>query len=228
MSNLADLLSGQGKDWVADRLPLSEIEIEAAKRRIGRQLPPTLLELYALCDGGAGSLPRDPYYFGLWGIKEVAETREHEHYRRYYDRYVLFGSSGGGVYFGIDEAGRVFFMDPIAGEDSIEVYSATFDEFIAEVGLALSDEEMDRESAETTADYAFHNLDDEKIIWVLHGGPAPAKGTFRAVLELAHRFAVSGRTSLSIASAGNDRVVIGYEQMTRLWDQLGLPRPSTD
>jgi hypothetical protein len=99
-------------------------------------------------------------------------------------------------------------------------------ESVAEVGLALSDEEMDRESAEAAADYAFPNLEDEKTKWVLHGGPAPAIGTFRSVLELAHRFAVSGRTSFSIASAGNDRVVIGYEQMTRLWDQLGLPSPS--
>src|SRR5262245_35132359 len=49
---------------------------------------------------------RDPYNFGLWGIENVAELCEHEHYRRYFDRYVLFGSTGGGVYFGIDEAGR--------------------------------------------------------------------------------------------------------------------------
>jgi hypothetical protein len=56
-------------------------------------------------------------------------------------------------------------------------------ESVAEVGLALSDEEMDRESAEAAADYAFPNLEDEKTKWVLHGGPAPAIGTFRSVLN---------------------------------------------
>src|SRR5262245_35132362 len=69
MSNLADLLSGQGKNWVADRPPLSEIEIEAAKRRIGRQLPPTLLELYRLCDGGQGSLPETRITLVCGGLK---------------------------------------------------------------------------------------------------------------------------------------------------------------
>ena len=136
MSSLADLLSSEGKDWVAYAPPLSETEIEAAKRRIGRPLPPTLLELYRLCNGGEGSLPRQPYYFALWDIQFVAEIREHEHYREFYDHFVFFGSNGAGEHFGIDGGGRVFFMDAVAGEASVEVYCTTFDEFIAEVGIS--------------------------------------------------------------------------------------------
>ena len=147
MSNLADLLSSEGKDWAAYAPPLSEMEIEAAKRRIGRPLPLNLLELYRLCDGGEGSLRRQPYTFILWGIQFVAELREHEHYREFYDRFVFFGGNGAGDNFGIDEAGRVFFMDPIAGEDSIEIYCTTFDEFVAEIGLSPPE---DQSSAGTT------------------------------------------------------------------------------
>jgi len=107
-------------------------------------------------------------------------------------------------------------------------YSTTFDEFIAEVGLALSDEEEDRELTEAKDDYLFHSLDNENQIWVLLGGPAPAAGQLRSVLQLAHRFAASGSTSLSIAKAGDSGTIIDYEQMSRFWDRLGLPRPSAD
>jgi hypothetical protein len=263
MSNLANLLSGGRKDWAAGTPPLSDIEIEAAKRRIGRRLPPTLLELYRLCDGGEGSLPRDPYNFVLWGIQEVAETREHEHYREFYDRYVFFGGNGGGEYFGIDEAGRIFFMDPIAGEDSIEVYCATFDEFIAEVGLSPPEEEQGRELSPslnpvgvrphgqlfpraennirglaeplsgqaimpTDDDALYNSLDDENEVWVLRGGsiPVPVIGPLRMVLELAYECSASGRSTGSIAKAGDDETIIDHQQMSRLWDRLGLRRPS--
>jgi len=66
MSQLADLLSSEGKDWATDAPPLSEIEIEGAKRRIGQPLPPKLLELYLLCNGGEGALRKEPYTFILW------------------------------------------------------------------------------------------------------------------------------------------------------------------
>jgi hypothetical protein len=142
MPDLADLLAGAGKDWQPDTPPVADAELEAAKARIGRPLPDKLLELYSLCDGGEGSLPKQPYNFVLWGIVSLAETREHEHYRAHYDRYVLFGSSGGGEYFGLDETGRVFFMDPIAGEESIIVYCDTFDEFVTHIGVLRDEESM--------------------------------------------------------------------------------------
>ena len=140
MSKLAELLSSEGKDWAADAPPLSDTEFEAAKRRIGRALPSGLLELYRLCDGGEGSLPRNPFNFVLWGIQEVAELREHEDYREYNDRFVFFGGNGGGEYFGIDEARRVVFMDPIDVEGSVQIYCSKFDEFIADIGLAPPEE----------------------------------------------------------------------------------------
>ena len=245
MSSLAGLLSSDEKDWAACAQPLSEIEIEAAKRRIGRPLPPKLLELYLLCNGGEGSLPKDPYNFVLWGIEEVAEIREHEHYREFYDRFVFFGGNGGGEYFGIDEAGRVFFMDPIGGEDSIEVYCTTFDEFIAEVGISSPEEEQhqdfhvgnnvhplvkpmsDEAVTRLDDDVLYKILDDKNESWVLRGGPhgMPAIGWLRAILELAHGLAVSGRSSLSIAKVGNDGIIIDHQQMVRLWDRLCLRRP---
>jgi hypothetical protein len=76
-------------------------------------------------------------------------------------------------------------------------------------------------------DALYKILDDKNEIWTLHGGPLgmPAVGRLRAVLELAHGLAVSGLSSLSIARPGNNEVTIDYQQMSRLWDRLGLRRP---
>jgi len=134
MPSLTDLLGSTGKDWRAGAPAVADAEFAAALRRIGRPLPGKLLELYRSHDGGEGPLPSEPYNFCLWGIGEVADRRESEHYRKHYDRYVFFGSNGAGEYFGIDDAGRVFFMDAVAGEGSIKVYSDTFDEFVAHIG----------------------------------------------------------------------------------------------
>jgi SMI1 / KNR4 family (SUKH-1) len=142
MAGVADLLVGEKKDWSAHVTPRPEQEIESATRRIGLSLPPKLLEMYRLCDGGEGSLPKQPYIFVLWGINEVAQLREDEHYREHYDRYVFFGGNGAGEYFGVDEAGRVFFMDAVAGEESITVYCDTFDEFVAQIGIPSDQESM--------------------------------------------------------------------------------------
>ena len=80
-------------------------------------------------------MPFQPWNFVLWGIDSVSDTRENEHYRAYYDQFVFFGSSGGGEYFGLDKSGRVFFMDPIAGEESIIVAAESFDEFAEQIGF---------------------------------------------------------------------------------------------
>jgi hypothetical protein len=134
MPRIADTLSRSGSDWRAYDPPLAEDRIADADRRIGTALPAGLLELYRVCNGGEGSLPYQPWIFVLWGIDEVADLREHEHFRKYYDQFVFFGGNGGGEYFGLDPAGRVFFIDPIAGEESIVVVAPSFDEFAMNIG----------------------------------------------------------------------------------------------
>jgi hypothetical protein len=136
MPSLADLLASGGKDWRSDAPPVAEAAFAAAICRIEQPLPGRLMELYRLCNGGEGSLPRQPYYFALWGVGEVAGLRERDHYRTHYDRYVFFGSNGAGEYFGVDGEGRVFFMDAVAGEQSITIYCDSFDEFVTDIGIS--------------------------------------------------------------------------------------------
>ena len=130
MPGIVGKLSREGSDWEGFEPPIPPNEIVEACELIGLPLPAGLVELYHLCNGGQGSLPFNPWLFVLWGIEEVVMCREHEHYREYYNDFVFFGSNGGGEYFGLDPLGRVFMMDPIAGESSIVLLANSFDEFI--------------------------------------------------------------------------------------------------
>jgi hypothetical protein len=140
MPRITDTLARAGSDWKAFKAPLDADVIAEALVLIGRPLPTGLIELYHTCNGGEGSLPVQPLNFVLWNLEFVVETREDLHYRKYYDQFVFFGTNGGGEYFGVDPAGRIFFMDPVAGEESIAVVAATFDEFAALVGTLPPEE----------------------------------------------------------------------------------------
>ncbi len=136
MTNVAILLLRPGNDWHAYCPSLSAKEMADAWSIIGRTMPGSLIELFELCNGGEGSLPFQPWNFMLWSLEEVVQIFEDAHYRKYFPGYVFFGSNGGGEYFGLDADGCVFFMDPIAGEQSVVVVATTFDEFIAHVGTS--------------------------------------------------------------------------------------------
>jgi hypothetical protein len=135
MPRIIDTLSRPGSDWKAFEPPLPADEIAEACELIGRSLPEALIELYHECNGGQGSLPFQPWNFILWGIDYVVEVREDECFRKYYSPFVFFGTNGGGDYFGLDASGRVFIMDPIAGEESSLVVAQSFDEFVHHVGF---------------------------------------------------------------------------------------------
>jgi hypothetical protein len=139
MPHIRDTLSRSGSDWKVFEPPLPADEITEARELIGRTLPTGLVELYHECNGGEGSLPFQPWNFVLWGIEDVVQVREHEHYRKYYEPFVFFGTSGGGEYFGLDPSGRVFIMDPVAGEQSNIVVADSFDEFVQKIGFLPPD-----------------------------------------------------------------------------------------
>ena len=124
------------RDWKFSEMPVSQHVLEAARERMNWNLPQGLINLYQLGDRGEGSLRNQPWNFVLWGIQNVADLRNHVHYQSYYPDFLFFGGNGAGEYFGLDRQGQVFFMDPIAGEDSIIVSSKSMDEFIANLGLA--------------------------------------------------------------------------------------------
>lgn len=135
MPRIADTLSRSGSDWKVFEAPLPADEIAEARELIERPLPDGLVELYHECNGGEGSLPFQPWNFALWGIEYVVQVREDAHYRKYYDAFVFFGTSGGGEYFGLDPASRVFIMDPVVGEESNIVVAQSFDEFVQQIGF---------------------------------------------------------------------------------------------
>ena len=128
-----------GSDSEAFEPPLSSDEIADAVRILARHLPSDLIELYHMCNGGQGALPYQPWNFILWGLEDVVQTAEDDHYKKYYGSYLFFGTSGGGEYFGMDQATQVFIMDPIAGEESIIVVAKSFQEFLANVGFEPPD-----------------------------------------------------------------------------------------
>lgn len=75
-----------------------------------------------------------PWTFILWGLNEVAEIREDEHYREVWDDFVFFGGNGGGEYIALDAKYRVISVDPIAGPESALILADTFEEFYVMLG----------------------------------------------------------------------------------------------
>jgi hypothetical protein len=136
LPGIAELLCRPGSDWESFAPPLPNGAINDAIKRINwGPLPAGLIDLYRICNAGEGSLPFQPWTFVLWGIDTVADTREVEHYRAHYIEFLFFGSNGGGEYFGLDKLGHVFFMDTVAGEESIVVAAESFMEFAAKLGF---------------------------------------------------------------------------------------------
>src|SRR5205085_2580698 len=121
-------------DWQIIDPPVSEDALQATVKRIDFPLPAAFIDFYRMCNGGEGSLPMQPWRFLLWSIEEVADLRHHEHYAKHFAQFVFFGSNGVGEYFGIDKDQRVFFMDAVAGQESVVLVANTFDEFMAQLG----------------------------------------------------------------------------------------------
>jgi SMI1 / KNR4 family (SUKH-1) len=121
-------------DWQIIDPPVSEDTLQAAVKRIDFPLPAAFIDFYRLCNGGEGSLPMEPWRFLLWRIEDVADLRYHEHYVKHYAQFAFFGSNGATEYFGIDKNQHVFFMDAVAGEESVVFVANTFGEFVAQLG----------------------------------------------------------------------------------------------
>lgn len=85
----------------------------------------------------------------MWNLDFVLTVRSDPHYRENFGNYLFFGSNGAGEYFGLSTCGRVFFIDPIAGEDSAEIYCDGVREFIEDFGIA--DEQFSIASPPETA-----------------------------------------------------------------------------
>lgn len=135
MSSIADYLARPDSDWRFYKPTLGADGVKAALSNLDQPLPAALVELYQACDGGEGSLPFQPWRFVLWGIEDVVALRKHPFYREYHSGLTFFGSNGAGEYFGIDKPGRIFFMDAVAGEDSIRYVAESFAEFLEHIGV---------------------------------------------------------------------------------------------
>jgi hypothetical protein len=137
IKNLRDLLTRPGSDWQFGEAPLKPEQIATLLKRMTFPLPPSLIALYDLCNGGEGPLPFDPWTFVLWNLNAIADLREHPHYREFYGQLLFFGGNGAGAYFGFNSSGNVFYMDPIAGEKSAIVVADSFDEFAVKIGFRV-------------------------------------------------------------------------------------------
>ena len=215
-------------------------------------LPPEYFQLLAFSNGGEGPLPVEPYNFCLDEAEYAAKQYADKVFHEYFPGLFVIGGNGGGEAIAFDMRGAkpwpivAFDMTNIDLDESVVTLAPNFVSFLDLVGVPPRDElgtsshannnvaeTMEPVSGEAVRldDNALHMiLDDENEIWVLRGGPLgmPAVGRLRAILQLAHGLAVSGRSSFWIAKSGNSEIIIDYQQMSRLWDRLGLRRPSAD
>ena len=100
MCILRSILTAANKDWVFTVPPLPAQILETMIPKIDWDLPDELIAFYKLGNAGEGSLPKQPWLFVLWGVEEILDTRNNDHYREHFNDYLLFGSNGSGEYFG--------------------------------------------------------------------------------------------------------------------------------
>jgi hypothetical protein len=234
----------QGADGASPKL------IERLRKVMPADLPPEYFHLLAFSNGGEGPLPVEPCNFCLDEGEHAAEQFADKIFDADFPDFFVIGSNGGGDAIAFDMRGAkpwpivAFDMTNADLDESVVTVAPDFVSFLDLVGVPPRDElctsshannniggEAESVSGDAVTrvddDALYKVLDDKNEIWTLRGGPLgmPAVGRLRAVLELAHGLAVSGRSSLSIAKPGNIEIVIDYQQMSRLWDRLGLRRP---
>ncbi|HET9336653.1 MAG TPA: SMI1/KNR4 family protein [Sphingomicrobium sp.] len=128
----------EGREWFGVAGASAE-EIEQLKSVAPVELPDSYFQLLAYSNGGEGPLPVDPFNLCLDPIPQVIEGIQTGNFgQNEFAGFIVFGGNGGGEYLAFDTRGNepwpVVYIDMVAGPDSAEMVTPTFDAFIELIG----------------------------------------------------------------------------------------------
>ncbi|MGL4462817.1 MAG: SMI1/KNR4 family protein [Planctomycetia bacterium] len=140
---VAESISG----WTHRPGPADPAAVEALAAGSLVPLPAEYLELLRLHDGGEGNLgAKQPGWFQLWPVGEVATLNRGYGVVEYLPGFFGFGSDGGGELLALDCRGRppwpvvIVPFIPLEAEDALPV-AADFAEFVRLLGRVVPDVE---------------------------------------------------------------------------------------
>jgi hypothetical protein len=129
----------EGREWHA--APPAPVRLlEELRSAAPVELPDSYYRLLSFSDGGEGPLPVNPFNLCLDASNQVIEAlRTQNRGKGELPEFVVFGGNGGGELLAFDIRGEapwpVVTMDMVAGDQSVELVAATFDEFLELVGV---------------------------------------------------------------------------------------------
>ena len=128
-------------DWVAGRLrgrpPAKPSAVRSAERHLGYRLPEDYRDfLLRVANGGEGFVGEDRYLM-LWRVEELTPENEIYDVEHAAPGLVLFGSSGGGLFYAFERSGRRVMSLPSMPIDGAhaEPEGASFRDFLRQLAV---------------------------------------------------------------------------------------------
>lgn len=129
----------ESRDWFS-KPPASGGELAEFRQALPATIPSRYFDLLAETNGGEGPLPVNPYNFCLDPVVTVLDAFRSRNYDRPdLDGFLVFGSDGSRELIAFDmrsgHPGAIVTIDMVAGPESAEIVSASFDDFLGLVGI---------------------------------------------------------------------------------------------
>jgi len=144
---IEELLSENRRIWQR-RAGASAAEIARLIAACPYQLPPVLIELLQVSNGGEGELGLEPRLLVLDSVDDIIASLNDAFLRDQFSGIFFFGGNGGIERIALDcrqvqEPFPVVMIDPIAGPDSAEQIAPDAAAFVMSIGLKYTDGELD-------------------------------------------------------------------------------------
>jgi hypothetical protein len=137
---MAEILNDPQRRWLR-RPGAAEADVQRVLDAARVPLPEALAETLRLSNGGEAPLSRGSQLFVLDGVAEMLESLSDPFLTQECSGLVFFGGDGARERFAIDTRDGlppwpIVMVDPIAGPDSARRIAASFEDFMAVVGIS--------------------------------------------------------------------------------------------
>src|SRR5438552_5418949 len=145
--SVLSVLSEAGRTWHG-RPGASAAEVARLVAASPCEIPPTLVELLLVSNGGGGELGSAPRLFMLDTVEDIIAGLGDSYLREAFPGFLFFGDNGGLERIALDFRREhapypVVMIDPVAGPDSAKLIAPDVGAFVASIGLVYDGREQD-------------------------------------------------------------------------------------